>query len=185
MTWTDRDIALALGDRYGAAIGKTFDSVTWPDEKKRGGQNAPSVDAVLESADGQRLAIEVTKIESYPDQRSDDSRFLALVDAVQPVVGSLFPKGVEFHVPYSGFPRGLNWHAIDSAIRDFLLNLARMNTLTPGPSRHEISGVPFPLLITYEPELNLPASFARIAPPQTTRRDALFESVKEALGHKR
>jgi hypothetical protein len=66
-----------------------------------------------------------------------------------------------------------------------LVNLARTNTLEPGASRYDIVGVPFPIHMTYEPELNLPASFARIAPPQTERRDALFESVKKALGHKR
>ncbi len=175
MDWSDRDIVLSCLKHYPASYAVT----SWPEESNR---NAPEIDAYAEAPGAPPLAIEVTKIESFADQRFDDRQIEELACALEPDLTAIFPHGVNILIESLVMRPGLDWKSIRGKIRHYLTGLVRC--LEPGLSRHVIEGVPFPIFVSYEPEIRTPLAVGRIAPSDEAKSVALMVSTEKALRHK-
>lgn len=179
--WTDRQITEAFVKMYGGATGLPYRITSWQDDAPSN-QNVESVDGLAEAPGVPPLAIEVTKIESFSEQRLDDHQTEALAAAITPELAAGFPKGVTVCPDAGAWRKGIDWVATRGRITGYLRDFVQ--PLRPGMSRHDIPGVPFTIRIEYQPELNLPLQVGRIAPSESAKKEALLRSMEKALRHK-
>jgi hypothetical protein len=157
-----------------------YSVTTWPEESNR---NAPEIDAYAEAPASAPLAIEVTKIESFTDQRFDDRRIEELSAALEPRLRASCPTGVDVLLPVGVIRPGFDWKEIVERMEAYLLELC--SRLTAGGSWHSIPGIPFRIFVNFQPDLQTPFAFGRTAPSNEARRSALLASTEKALRHKR
>ena len=122
MPWADRDIAEAFVALYGRATGIPYQILDWPDDRASN-QNTQSVDAIAEAEGAPRLAIEVTKIETFPAQRLDDHHTRRLAFALEEELGSHFPPGVMVVLEVSTWTPGFDFEVAQARLKDFLTGL--------------------------------------------------------------
>jgi hypothetical protein len=179
MTWSSDDIVLACLEKYKAALGIEYRVTRWPDREESG---SPEIDTYAEAPDAMPLAFEVTKIESFSDQRFDDRRIAELADFLESELGSVFPQGVFVLVQSGVIKPGFDWKQGHARIKAYLLKVA--TALQPGTSRYVIPDVPFPVFISYEPDLRTRFAVGRISPADEPKSGGLLRSMEKALQHK-
>lgn len=153
---------------------------SWPEDLNRTG---PEIDAYAEATGAPPLAIEVRKIESFEDQRFDDAQILALAQVLEPELGPIFPTGVDVWLNTASFKKGFDWADAQIKLRDYLRD-DLLPRLKPGRDRYAVPGVPFEIVVSYQPGLRTAFAVGRFSPTESDRKKALTSSVEKALRHK-
>jgi hypothetical protein len=109
----------------------------WPDKRNR---TAPDVDALAESSN-QRVAIEHTSIDSLPDQRQDNARFLEVLGNLEEELKGRFPLHVCVAIDFGAVPTGVEWSVIRHKLADWLLT--NSTTFSSEHTEYQIPGIPF------------------------------------------
>lgn len=117
-----------------------------PDEAK-GHQQRRACDAIL-GVDELRLAVELTTIDSFVDQRLDDDRFRRVMGAMEERIGTI-PDWIEITIDVGAIPNRSDWCELSSGIETWLLS----HSQTWPYDRHvpvEIPGVPLTVWVRRE-----------------------------------
>ena len=179
----DRWSEVALLDATAAAYQRFVDTrytlTTKPDQHNR---RSRDVDAVLEAEDAQRIALEVTALETFSEQIHLEQKIRRLLSTVQLDLAQELPNGVVCVLPTEAFQRGTDWKSSVNAIANFLRVTAPQ--LSTGTHRFDLDCVPFPFQTHADPRLNVPFHFALLSPSKTQIQTDLLASVKKALLHK-
>jgi hypothetical protein len=92
--------------------------VATPDEDESSQQHRPC-DAILETR-GVRFAVELTTIDSFMGQRSDDDRFRTVMGDLERRVGNI-PDWVEITIDVGAIPTGYDWRQLSVGLEAWLL----------------------------------------------------------------
>jgi hypothetical protein len=149
-----------------------------PDQQNR---TTADIDAYAEDGRGRPLAIEHTKIDSFPGQRRDSAWFQEALGALETDLEGAFPFWLGIEVPYENVRAGEDWAAIRSRLRDWLQASAWGMPL--GRTTRAIDGVPFAITVSKHDSLQPGVFLMRHVPPGD-REALLREKMDEALDHK-
>jgi hypothetical protein len=178
--WSEDVVLEAALAPYRDCLGCEYQIITRPDKQNR---TSREVDAIAAAAGAPPLAFEHTRLETFTGQLEDDQKVQALLGSFQQELANVLPQGLSCTIPVHAFVKGTDWRSIRGHIAAYLHQIA--NECRPGTEVAELDGVPFPVWITYEPDLSVPFRFWRMAPPRSsTSRDMLL-SMEKALSHKR
>jgi len=119
---------------YNAICGTEYQVTCWPDEETR---DAPAIDAVAESPGRQPLALEHTRLETFPGQIGLAVAFAKHIRPVEQELAGAHPFNVQISVPITVLERGRDWTAAGVTIRDWFLRAAPDIPL--GYSRHKVT----------------------------------------------
>jgi hypothetical protein len=178
--WPEVTVIESSIHAYQAHVSPSYAVTTRPDLIAR---NLPEIDAVAEAPGLVPLAIEHTRIESFRGQLLDDSVVNRLLGSFQQELARELPEGLACSIPVLAFKAGFDWYGARKLIADHLRELAF--TLKPGASTHHVPGVPFPVRISYQPELRVPFRFWRVSPEKDQISTELLASTEKALLHKK
>lgn len=154
--------------------------VSIPDEEETDQQHRPC-DAILEGG-GTRFAVELTTIDSYVGQRSDDARFRTVMGAMEKRIGTI-PDWTEVIIDVGAIPTGYDWGELSLRIQEWLL--PRLQELPYETLVHlDIPDIPFSICVRRE-RLEGPAAIVvmRRAPFNLEKQRAAV--IKSALEDKR
>ena len=120
--------------------------VAIPDEDETDQQYRPC-DAILEGEET-RFAVELTTIDSYVGQRSDDVRFRRVMGAMEERIGTI-PDWTEVMIDVGAIPTGYDWGELSLRIQECLL--PRLQELPYETLVHlDIPGIPFSVCVRRE-----------------------------------
>lgn len=121
--------------------------VAIPDEDETDKQYRPC-DAILEGG-RIRFAVELTTIDSYIGQRSDDDRFRRVMGAMEERIGTI-PDWTEVIIDVGAIPTGYDWDKLSLGIQEWLLpRLQELPYEKQVPV--DIPGIPFSVWVRREP----------------------------------
>lgn len=119
--------------------GRDVSLIAIPDETEVNHRHRPC-DAILKE-DQRRLAVELTTIDSFVDQRLDDDRFRRVMGTMEERIGAI-PDWVEVTIDVRAIPTGYDWYELSSGIETWLLSHLQILPY----ERHvpvQIPGIPF------------------------------------------
>lgn len=113
----------------------------WPDKIPG---SSGEIDAIARSATKQ-IAIEHTSLDSLPNQRRDDARFMEVFGPLEMEFHERSDLRVCLVVPFGAVPTGLDWNAIRSRLRDWIVR--QVPLLPHGTTEHNIPDIPFSITV--------------------------------------
>ena len=130
-----------------------------PDEEN---QNSPDIDAIAGS-----FAIEHTSIDTLPNQRLNNNRFMQVIDSLEQELPSQLSFSLQITLEYSAVTTQQNWKAIRQALKSWLIEDAPR--LEKGHHvLDSIPGIPFELHVNKEIGSPPGVRFDRFAPNDNT-----------------
>lgn len=171
-----KELIARLLDIYNKAQAYQYTITRWPDEEER---TVRACDALAEFPGAPPLAIEHTKIETFTSRKLDDARFQQIFASLETELKNSFPCWVELSVPTFALQPGLDWNAVKSSIKVWIIN--NHQTLAKGSTKCNVPGVPFPINVVKDPDM--PANFlvSRLVPPGKDDKMELVEKFCSAL----
>lgn len=117
--------------------------IEWPDKNNA---RTPDIDAIAEGG-GKRVAIEHTSIDSLPDQRHHDDRFMEAIGYLEQEFNGQINCRLMVVTPFGAVPTGISWDGIRARLRSWILH--DVPHLPDSETMHNIAieGVPFPLTV--------------------------------------
>ena len=134
-------VRLFLAQRQGHHIGKTGS----PDQDER---NRRACDALL-AGGGIQFAVEHTSLDSFREQRGDDTRFRAVLGELENELKGQLPDHVDLCIPTHAIPSGQDWKGFRETIRAWLTAHVKegpYDRFVPA----KVPGVPFSLHVRRE-----------------------------------
>jgi hypothetical protein len=112
----------------------------WPDKRNT---RTADIDAIAEGT-GRRIAIEHTSIDSLPDQRLHNDRFMNVIGRLEDELKGRIHCHLRIITPFGAVPIGIPWDRVRDRLRMWILR--DVPSLRDGEIRHniQIEGVPFP-----------------------------------------
>jgi hypothetical protein len=144
----------------------------WPD--KHPGSRG-EIDAIAEGM-GKRVAIEHTSIDSLPNQRLDDARYVKVFVPLEQEFRTRSDICASISVPFGAVPTGVNWDAVREALRNWIS--CEVPNLANGTTEQNIDGVPFPITVL-KPSSICHLWFARGATEDPNFADRLLDLMNE------
>jgi hypothetical protein len=178
--WNDDAILQAVTAAYQHCVSSDYVLAKRPDRINR---RSAEVDGLLQAADQSPIAIEVTALESFTGQLLDESRVEQLLGTLQHEIAPELPNGLWCIIPAHAFVAGFDWLAARAKITEHLRAVSPR--LAPGSDVHEVEGLPFPVRLQYDPRLDVPFRFMRLAPPTERIKAELLVSMEKGLSHKK
>ncbi len=114
----------------------------WPD---RSNSTTADIDAIAKSQVG-CIAIEHTSIDTFPDQRRHDSRFMKAIGCLEDELTGIVNCRLRVTIPFGTVPTGISWEGIRDRFRRWIcdevpqLPFDKVTTVS-------IEGIPFPLSV--------------------------------------
>ena len=117
--------------------------IDWPDKKNT---RTSDIDAIAEGG-GKRVAIEHTSVDSLPDQRRHDDRFMEAIGCLEQEFRGQINCRLRVITPFGVVPTGISWDGIRDRLRTWILHDAPHLPNSETMKDISIEGVPFPLTV--------------------------------------
>jgi hypothetical protein len=117
--------------------------VGWPDKTNA---NTTDIDAIAANG-GKRIAIEHTSVDSLPDQRRHDERFMEAIGYLEEELKGSINFCLRLTTPFGAVPTGMRWDEIRDRLRRWILHDAPQLPTVEFRQNVRIEGVPFPLTV--------------------------------------
>ncbi len=142
-----------------------FQVIEWPDKINT---HTSDIDAIAEGG-GKRVAIEHTSVDSLPDQRRHDERFMEAIGYLEKEFKGKINCRLRVITAFGTVPTGISWDGIREGLRSWILHDVPKLPHSETVLTVAIEGVPFPLTVevcVWQPWCLLRA--------QCARRDELY-----------
>ena len=117
--------------------------IEWPDKNNT---RTSDIDAIAETA-GKRIAIEHTSVDSLPDQRLHNDRFMEAIGSLEEELKGRISCRLRVTVPFGTVPTGIPWNGIRDRLRSWILYDVPQLPYNDIVRNIRIDGVPFPLTV--------------------------------------
>jgi len=93
--------------------------VDWPDKRN---SITPDIDAIAKS-ESLCIAIEHTSVDSFPDQRLHDSRFMQAIGCLEDELTGIVSCHLQVSIPFGTVPTGISWEEVRDQFRRWILDV--------------------------------------------------------------
>jgi hypothetical protein len=180
LQWEETSIGEAVLAVYRDCVDPSYVIENMP---AAGERSARAVHAVLAAGAGRRVALEIKALQSFPQQFRAQSLAREILQPIEDELAPRVRRGVSCELPNDPLPIGRKWQCLRDVLPRYIQSVA--DRLPPGSSRHEVDGVPFAIVLTFDPWLPLPFHFTRSIPDAGAAAGTLVQDVERALAHKR
>lgn len=91
----------------------------WPDKRN---SITPDIDAIAKN-ESLCLAIEHTRVDSFPDQRLHDSRFMKAIGCLEDELTGMVSCNLQVSIPFGTVPTGISWEEVRDRFRRWILEV--------------------------------------------------------------
>lgn len=139
--------------------------------------DSEKIDAIAES-DGVKIALEHTSIDTYPEQRLDNARFMEVIGgSLKEELDGRFDGGIRLTVNCRVIKRRLDWAVLKEVLKEWLIE--KVPSLPNGFTRHNVPDIPFEICIHKKNVGNSFFLVSRFDPEDDTLPERLRDSIKK------
>lgn len=128
---------------FAAKLYPALQVIEWPDTKNT---HTPDIDAIAEGT-GKRIAIEHTSVDSLPDQRLHNDRFMEAIGYLEEELKGQINCRLRITIPFGTVPTGIAWDGVRGRLRSWILHDVPHLPISEVRRNISIEGVPFPLTV--------------------------------------
>lgn len=178
--WSEDEILEAIAYLYRTAVDAGYVLAERPDKSNR---KEKAVDAILKSPAGKTIAVEITAVEAFEDRFKTGKLSNDFLDPVERRLAHTVRRGVWCELPDRPFKHGENWEEMAEDLASYIEKTS--SSLEEGMTIHEVSGLPEPFTLTYDPFFTVPFFFGMSSSAREETWSHLEACMIQALEHKR
>ena len=171
------DVIRGFVEHLGEVRKKSLTITSWPDKSNRTDQE---IDAIIKNENA-RIAIEHTSIDSFPDQRKDDARFLQVFGSLEKELSDKLKAEIELIVKCFVIPKRSkdNLDRIKSSLKKWLEE--KVPSLPDGEGYYKIEGIPFDIYIKKDSNERPGFAVSRFTPERKPFSDCIVDQLARKI----